>query len=881
VTQLSPAERRGWRALALGNWRVPWRLVALIVLPTAAGLVFAGLRVSVAAGNAATFGRVERLAVLGQQVTGLAQAMEDERDMTAAYIAAGRPASELAALRRQYAVTSARAAAVGSLARGVGAAYPVPTQSAAAAVLARIGDLADLRDYGTGSHTPADVVITDYSLAVADLFTLDDDIAQEGGNAPLVASVRALGALSRMKDQASQQQAILSSAYAAGQIQPDDLSALTTAQAQQAADLASFQTAAPLALAQDYANTVAGSQVDQAQTLEASAIVTGAAGGTLAPADGPAWNAGMGGTVARMRVVEQRLAQSIVVQARAQHQGATRSALLTGGAALALLLLVLLATVIIARSLMRPLRLLKAGALDIAEVRLPAQVRALAGSGGAVGVAPIGVHSTDEIGQVARAFDQVHREAVRLAADEARLRGSVSSMLVSLSRRSQSLLERLLRQIDTLEQGEQDPDRLASLFRMDHLATRMRRHSENLLVLAGHDPARRQALPVPLIDVARAAISEIEQYDRVTLQVQSGVSVTGVAVNDTVHLLAELLENATVFSARSEPVLVAGSLHASGGVLMTISDSGMGMTEDLLGQLNWRLEHPPVADAAVSRHMGLFAVAHLAARHGIRVRLRRPASAGLMAHVWLPGDLVARDTAPAPWPPPGPAAPAGPPAPARPVRQPRGLADTAPPGSVPAVPAAAAGMTPAGMTPAGMTPAGVSPVSRPGAAPVPSAPASWRPGAAVLPPAPEPEVSPTLPIFEAVESDWFRARGRHLPRRISDPPAGPAAGLAGAGAPLARAAGTAAAPAPAWGAVDDHGWRAAEAVLAPVTGGTTGAGLPRRTPQANLVPGAAGNQPARPPRPAEPPEAARSRLAGFQRGSLRARAAVRTPGAPR
>ncbi len=329
-------------------------------------------------------------------------------------------------------------------------------------------------------------------------------------------------------------------------------------------------------------------------------------------------------------------------------------------------------------------------------------------------MAPIGVHSTDEIGQVARAFDQVHREAVRLAADEARLRGSVSSMLVSLSRRSQSLLERLLRQIDTLEQGEQDPDRLASLFRMDHLATRMRRHSENLLVLAGHDPARRQALPVSLIDVARAAISEIEQYDRVTLQVQSGVSVTGAAVNDTVHLLAELLENATVFSARSAPVLVSGSLHTSGGVLMSISDSGMGMTEEILGQLNWRLENPPAADAAVSRHMGLFAVAHLAARHGIRVRLQRPPSGGLMAHVWLPGELVARDTVPAPWPPPRPPAPASP-APPR-----RGLSDTMPPGSIRPVPAAPAGMPPAGVSAAGAAPAAAPAASWQAAAPVPA-----------------------------------------------------------------------------------------------------------------------------------------------------------------
>ena len=144
----------------------------------------------------------------------------------------------------------------------------------------------------------------------------------------------------------------------------------------------------------------------------------------------------------------------------------------------------------------------------------------------------------------------MHREAVRLAGEEARLRSSVSAMFVSLSRRSQSLLERLLRLIDSLELGEEDPERLSNLFRMDHLATRMRRNSENLLMLAGHEAPRRWAEPVPLVDVLRAASSEIEQYERIVLDVQPDVAVVGAGVADTVHLLAELLENATTFSAR-------------------------------------------------------------------------------------------------------------------------------------------------------------------------------------------------------------------------------------------------------------------------------------------------------------------------------------------
>ena len=225
---------------------------------------------------------------------------------------------------------------------------------------------------------------------------------------------------------------------------------------------------------------------------------------------------------------------------------------------LLLLLLVLLITTIVARSLIRPLRKLRTDALDVAGQRLPEMVRRLSQSEGAdegVEIEPIGVTSTDEIGEVARAFDQVHREAVRLAADEAMLRGNLNAMFVNLSRRSQSLIERQLSLIDSLEQNEQDPDRLSSLFRLDHLATRMRRNSENLLVLAGHEVTRRWSQPVPLVDVLRAAISEIEQYERVALNVQPGIAVVGQAVNDVVHLLAEIVENATTFSPEDTQVL--------------------------------------------------------------------------------------------------------------------------------------------------------------------------------------------------------------------------------------------------------------------------------------------------------------------------------------
>src|SRR6266567_6041457 len=353
-----------------------------------------------------------------------------------------------------------------------------------------------------------------------------------------------------------------------------------------------------------------------------------------------------------MQQVELDVARNIVARAQLLQSGAKRSALFTAIVTAIILLLVLIATAAVARSLVGPLRRLKEGALNIATVQLPERVRQLGEAtdpATSVEVAPIDVVSGDEIGQVARAFDQVHSEAVRLAGNEAMLRTSFNAMFVNLSRRSQSLIERLARTIDSLEQDEADPDRLSNLFSMDHLVTRMRRNSENLLLLAGHETARKRSEPVPLADVARAATSEIEQYGRVTLKIQPGMAVIGQAVSDVVHLLAEIVENATIFSPKDTPVHVAAQELTSGGVLIEVSDSGVGIPEARLTEMNWRLDNPPVIDVSVSRHMGLFAVARLAERHGVRVRLRARSPRGLIALIWLPDSIIERGTAQSGW----------------------------------------------------------------------------------------------------------------------------------------------------------------------------------------------------------------------------------------
>ena len=364
-----------------------------------------------------------------------------------------------------------------------------------------------------------------------------------------------------------------------------------------------------------------------------------------------AWYAAASEKLDGMQSAELGLAQDAIDRAQSLHSGAGESALLIAVSVVVVLLVVLIAALLVARSLAVPLRRLRAAALDIATSQLPDRMRRLSETPDAVAdlqVAPIDVLTSDEIGQVARAFDQVHAEAVRLAGNEAVLRTSLNAMFVNLSRRSQTLIERVARTVDSLEQAEDNPDRLSSLFSIDHMVTRMRRNSENLLLLAGHEGARKWSDPVSVADVGRAATSEIEHYSRVVLNIQPGVAVIGTAVSDIVHLLAELIENATLYSPSDTTVRVSGHELPSGGVLVEITDKGIGIPEERLAEMNWRLQSTPAIDVSVSRHMGLFAVARLAERHGVQVRLRPANPQGVSALVWLPDTVIEHTALPFP-----------------------------------------------------------------------------------------------------------------------------------------------------------------------------------------------------------------------------------------
>ncbi|MFE9365762.1 nitrate- and nitrite sensing domain-containing protein [Streptomyces sp. NPDC006978] len=342
--------------------------------------------------------------------------------------------------------------------------------------------------------------------------------------------------------------------------------------------------------------------------------------------------------------VENELVDKAVTEAAEISTDARNDAIVNAAIVIIALLAAFIIAGLMARQMSRSMRQLRTAAFGIAEQRLPMLVDQLSRTEpGRVDtrVQPIPINSQDEIGEVARAFDQVHREAVRLAAEQAMLRGNVNAIFTNLSRRNQSLIEGQLTLITDLENNEADPDQLESLFKLDHLATRMRRNGENLLVLAGEEPGRRWNQPVPLVDVLRAASSEVESYERIELTGVPESEIHGQAVTDLVHLLAELLENATTFSSPQTKVRVTATRLPDGRVMVEIHDKGIGLTAEDFADINHKLANPPTVDAAVSQRMGLFVVGRLADRHGIRVQLRPSGEqAGTTSLVMLPDAIT-------------------------------------------------------------------------------------------------------------------------------------------------------------------------------------------------------------------------------------------------
>jgi signal transduction histidine kinase len=548
--------------------------------------------------------------------------------------------------------------------------------------------------------------------------------------------------------------------------------------------------------------------------------------------------------------------------ARANPNGSVMSALAIG-AVIVVAALASWFTIAVARSVLQPLHRLRMGALELTGARLAAAVRSASQNsasqnngnreGAPSDLKPIDVDASDEMGEIARAFDELRRELLRLAVGEDAHHGKLNTTFVDLSHRGQSLMERQIRLLQHLEQGEPNSERLAALVRAKRIGNRMHRYSENLLILVGHEPSGGWNQPVALANVIRAAVSELEEYQRVSVRAQPDVAVVGPAVNDVIHLLIELTENAASFSSADMPVDISGRTLDSGGVLLDITDRGVGMTPRELEYANWRLENPPAAETNVPKWVGLLVVARLAARQGIGVRLQPADFGGLTALVWLPDEVLT-----------GPGAMAARLGGFAGAGSRRGSHEAVlSPGDATAQRAVAT----ARFAPQPGNIRGKVSDEHGGAADQPgpdlpnapakditAAPVSQDAGAAadsvIVPPAGDLKGEQRLPVFNAVESHWFR-EGRSAPSLPGNTAATPSR----------------------WSSPADAGWRAASAADSPSSAGSTTAALPKRLPNANLIPGSIPST--EPVMPNRSPAAARERLAALQRGAGQGRAATR------
>ncbi|MFG1707612.1 nitrate- and nitrite sensing domain-containing protein [Nonomuraea sp. M3C6] len=857
------ASEGNWR---LRNWRVRARLVALILIPTAAAVLLGGIQVLSSTAAAGDYARTNQFAQLSAELGGFTHLVSAERARTAWYIARNRPADGLSEVQAQMAQVDLEAKQVRGLAQQLLTEATGRTADQIENLLSRLDDLTGLRKQALEADLLPGPAVELYTTVINDLLSFHTELIKGSADDELFRQTRMLDGLARAKESVSYQQALVTAVLVEGAFDQDQLKRFLGEQSREANERKGFADEATAEERRFFDETVNGRSADRMLFLRELVLIRATNGLPLRNLDlskkddANEWFDASNVVVDSMRTVEERQAQGIVARSEALSADERQQAFITAGAVLALLVVVLLITTGVARSLVRPLRRLRGEALEIAGRRLPEFVQHLRESReGAVNteVPPIGIFSRDEVGEVARAFDEVHREAVRLAGDEAQLRSNVNAMFVNLSRRSQTLVERQLTLIERLERGERDDTRLGDLFKLDHLATRMRRNSENLLVLAGQEAARKWSEPIELMDIVRAALGEVESYDRVSIQVQSDVAVAGQAVTDVVHLLAELVENAVSFSSQDTKVIISSSRIDGGSLLLSVTDHGIGMTQEELTEANWRLANPPVVDVSVSRRMGLFVVGRLALRHSIRVQLRLQDIGGLTAMVLVPPMLLTAAPGTIPTPQPRVQVPR--------QANPQPPSYGPPPGLASGPPSFASGY-PSGHP---SLPAGHPSLDAAPAAPEPS---SWfssphthsveqPPPDLGLPresypsfatPTPAPSKDEFLPIFASVEeSGWFSKssptadhRDEHRDDHRDQ----------------------------AWSSPADQGWQAAGAAAEPAQNGTTNSGLPKRTPRANLVPGTANLKP--PPAPAPPlsPDRLRNRLASYQQGVRKGRA---------
>ncbi|MFL6126602.1 nitrate- and nitrite sensing domain-containing protein [Actinophytocola sp.] len=607
------------------NWPLLVKLGMVLVVPVVGALVLGVLRVKADVELSSTYRATERVAVLRTQFVSVLAAVEHERGealRAGGQLAPAAKATDRAVAAMKDAVR--RDPDLGDPTSGYGA-------------LVRALDTLPAARRQVTSGADGMIVLSAYNAVTNPVLEYDRSLVGRFPDEDLAGASLALAELQGMSEQVALQQAIGSLALRDHALPDLARQLLVEADVRLDDKLDDFRSQAPPDLTNRYEMAVQGDNAIAYQRLVDALRTTDPA---ALPFNQEQWDRQSNATVELMKDLTRHAATSLRSDSGSLAESISNRA---GLESVLLLAMVLLAAGIgggVGRYLLRSVGQLRRTALDVAHKQLPAAVASIR-RGEHVVLEPVPLTTTEEFGQLARAFDAVNDQAVRSAEEEASLRGKLANIFTNLSRRSQGLVERQLRLMEQLEQRTDDPEQLENLFKIDHLATRMRRNNENLMVLSGTGLLRRFAEPMPLPDVLRAAISEVEHYQRAVVRSVPDVRIAGYAAGDLIRSISELIENATAFSPPDAQVMISGRLLQDGSVVIDIVDRGVSMGEKELAEANEKIAGGGGGvDVPISRQMGLFVVGRLTARHGIHVRLVPRSEGGLCASVLVPSGLV-------------------------------------------------------------------------------------------------------------------------------------------------------------------------------------------------------------------------------------------------
>jgi signal transduction histidine kinase len=629
------------------NWPLLVKLTAVLIVPALLAVALGVVQIQGDVARANSYADMQRLVKRRGELRTLLKTLQMERTMSVERLGGSIPLEPSALRQQRRRVDSARSAVTSTGSQEVSLGGVAANRYRDAAGL--LTRLPALRARVASGHITSWTALNDYSTIIEGLLNLDQALFSPFSAPQLSRSATTLYDLEAAEEQIHLQHVVLLQAVGRGHaMTPTLIRALRESDVRLRDRLGDFRAVATPTELGDYQRTVTGPAVSRRARAVSTALAVHPRAGaqqhppTSLPISVKQWNHDSEETGMLVDKAADHLTRTLrTTSAELQDQSSNRA----GVASVIVFAGLLLAFAIgfaIGRHLLRSLTVLRTTALDVAERRLPdAVVSIREGQAADTAVEVVPVHTTEEFGQLARAFDTVHSQAVRLAAEQAGLRGDLRDTLVNLSRRSQSLVDRLLLLMEQLERREEDPDQLASLFTLDHLATRMRRNNENMVILSGSTLVRSFHQPVALDSVLRGAVSEIERYQRVLVQPSPPVDVIGYAAGDLGRLVAELLDNATAFSPPHTPVIIGGTRESDGSILIEVQDEGIGMSESDLALANQRLAAEAATAAPAARQLGLRVIGRLAHRHGIAVSLNsRTGRRGLRARVRISATLV-------------------------------------------------------------------------------------------------------------------------------------------------------------------------------------------------------------------------------------------------